>query len=323
MRRILALLFAVWLSAALGVGLSRQQPAVAEDLSDPVIAAAGDIACAPPATRTSSSCHHRDTANLLAAGGYDAVLPLGDTQYDCGQLSAFNAVYDPTWGQAKPSSHPVAGDDDYTSSTCTTAGAAGYFTYFQGAASPDQPECVSACRGYYSYDLGSWHLIALNTECSQPGVGGCGATSPQGKWLKADLAAHPAACTLAYWHRPYFNDDGTTSSRSSAFVKALSAAHADVLLVGHKHIYERFAPMDPYKVADPTGIRQFIVGTGGKSHSSLATTPPPNAEARNKTTYGVLRLTLHPGSYDWQFVPEAGKTFTDAGTQACHNAPSP
>jgi hypothetical protein len=323
MRRVLGLLFAVWLSAALGVGLSRQQPAAAEDQGDPVIAAAGDIACAPPATRTSSKCHQQDTANLLAAGGYTAVLPVGDTQYDCGQLSAFQAVYDSTWGQAKSISHPVVGDDEYGSSICTTPGAAGYFTYFGDAASPQQAGCTSACTGYYSYDLGSWHIVALNTECSQTGVGGCKATSPQGKWLAADLAAHPAACTLAYWHRPYFNDDGTTSSNMSAFVKTLYAAHADVLLVGHKHFYERFAPMDPFKVADPNGLRQFIVGTGGKSHGSLATTPPPNAEARDKTAYGILRLTLHAGSYDWQFVPEAGKTFTDAGTQACHNAPSP
>jgi hypothetical protein len=321
MRTVVALSLTVCLSAALGIGLSRQQKAVAETVSDPVIAAAGDIACAPPATRTSSRCHQQDTANLLTAGGYDAVLPVGDTQYDCGQLSAFQAVYDPTWGQVKSISHPAVGDNEYIGSTCSTPGASGYFTYFGAAASPlDQP-CTRACKGYYSYDLGSWHIIALNTECSE--VGGCGSTSPQGKWLKADLAAHPAACTLAYWHRPYFTDGGGTTSRSRYFVKTLYATLADVLLVGHAHIYERFAPMDPFQVANANGIRQFIVGTGGKSHGSLATTPPPNAEARNRTTYGVLRLTLHAGSYDWRFVPEAGKTFADSGTQACHNAPSP
>jgi chitodextrinase len=316
MRKVVALSLTVCLSAALAVGVSHQQQAVAQALSDPVIAAAGDIACAPPATRTSSKCHQQDTANLLTAGGYDTVLPLGDTQYECGQLSAYQAVYDPTWGQVKSISHPAAGDNEYTSSTCTTPGASGYFTYFGAAASPQDQPCTQACKGYYSYDLGSWHIIALNSECSQ--VGGCGSTSPQGQWLKADLAAHPAACTLAYWHRPYFTDGGSTSSSTRSFVKTLYAAHADVLLVGHQHIYERFAPMNPSQVDDPNGIRQFIVGTGGKSHGSLATTPPPNAEARDKTAYGVLRLTLHAGSYDWQFVPEAGKTFTDSGTQACH-----
>jgi hypothetical protein len=322
MRKDLALFLTVCLSAALAVGLSRQQKAVAQSqsVSEPVIAAAGDIACAPPATRTSTKCHQQDTANLLAAGSYDAVLPVGDTQYDCGELSAFDQVYDKTWGQLNAISHPVVGDNEYSSSTCTTRGASGYFTYFGAAASPlDQP-CTQACKGYYSYDLGSWHIIALNSECSQ--VSGCKSTSPQGKWLKADLAAHPAACTLAYWHRPYFTDDGGTSSGTSYLVKTLYSAHADVLLVGHKHVYERFAPMDPFQVADPSGIREFIVGTGGKSQASLATPPPPNAEVRNKGTYGVLRLTLHADSYDWQFIPEAGKTFTDSGTQACHNAPS-
>ena len=324
MRKIFALSFTVCLSAALGVGgLSHPQKAVAQTVSDPVIAAAGDIACAPPATRTSSKCHQQATANLLTTGGYDAVLPVGDTQYECGQLSAFQAVYDPTWGQVKSISHPAVGDNEYAGSGCSTPGASGYFTYFGAAASPLDQSCTQACKGYYSYDLGSWHIIALNTECSQVGVGGCKASSPQGKWLAADLAAHPTACILAYWHRPYFNDDGTTSSSPGPLVKILYAAHADVLLVGHKHFYERFAPMDPFKVTDPNGIRQFIVGTGGKSHGSLATTPPPNAEARDKTAYGVLRMTLHAGSYDWQFLPEAGKTFTDSGTQTCHNAPSP
>jgi chitodextrinase len=326
MRKVLALSLTVCLSAALAVGLSHPQKAVAQTASDPVIAAAGDIACAPPATSTSSTCHQQATANLLTkpdGTALDAVLPVGDTQYNCGELSAFGQVYDPTWGQVKSISHPAVGDNEYAGSGCTTPGASGYFTYFGAAASPldapspDQP-CARACKGYYSYDLGSWHIIALNTECGQTGVGGCKASSPQGKWLAADLAAHPAACTLAYWHRPYFNDDGTTSSSPGPLVKILYAAGADVLLVGHKHFYERFAPMDPSRVADPNGIRQFIVGTGGKSHGSLATTPPPNAEARDKTAYGILRLTLHAGSYDWQFLPEAGKTFTDSGSDTCH-----
>ena len=213
MRKIFALSVTVCLSAALGVGgLSHPQKAVAQTVSDPVIAAAGDIACAPPATRTSSKCHQQATANLLTTGGYDAVLPVGDTQYECGQLSAFQAVYDPTWGQVKSISHPAVGDNEYAGSGCSTPGASGYFTYFGAAASPLDQSCTQACKGYYSYDLGSWHIIALNTECSQVGVGGCKASSPQGKWLAADLAAHPAACILAYWHRPYFNDDGTTSS---------------------------------------------------------------------------------------------------------------
>jgi hypothetical protein len=286
---------------------------------DPVVAGAGDIACAPPATRTSSACHQADTANLLAAGGYDAVLPLGDQQYECGQLSAFQAVYDPTWGRFKSISHPATGDNEYVGSGCSTPGASGHFTYFGGPASPDQPSCLSACPGYYSYNLGSWHVVVLNTECTQPGVGGCGSTSAQGQWLAADLAAHPTQCTLAYWHKPRWNDAGGVSSSSSYFVQALYNAHAEVILTGHNHYYERFAPQTPSGAADPAnGIRQFIVGTGGKSLHGLSSTPPANAEARNSTTFGILKLTLHPGSYDWRFVPEAGKTFTDSGIQSCH-----
>jgi hypothetical protein len=287
--------------------------------ADPVVAAAGDIACAPPATRTSSTCHQQDTANLLAAGGYDAVLPIGDLQYDCAELSALQTVYDPTWGRFKSISHPATGNHEYVGSTCSTPSAAGYFTYFGGLASPNQPDCTSACPGYYSYDLGTWHVVVLNTECSQPGVGGCGSTSAQGKWLAADLAAHPAQCALAYWHRPYWTDAGGVSASSSYFVQALYNAGAEVILTGHNHYYERFAPQTPSGTVDTArGVRQFIVGTGGKSRDALSATPPPNAEARNNTTYGILKLTLRQGSYAWSFVPEAGKTFTDSGTQACH-----
>jgi hypothetical protein len=286
---------------------------------DPVIAAAGDIACAPPATRTSNSCHHRDTANLLVAGGYDAVLPLGDLQYECAQASAFRTVYDPSWGRVKAISHPAVGDNEYTGSGCSTAGASGYFGYFGAAATPQQPSCRSACSGYYSYNLGTWHIVVLNTECSKPGVGGCASSSPQGRWLAVDLAAHRNQCTLAYWHRPRWRDGGTSSS-SSYFVQKLYDAGAEVILVGHEHLYERFAPQTPSGVADPArGIRQFTVGTGGKSHHGLARTPPRNAEARSGSTYGVLTLTLHPTSYDWRFMPADGQpNFVDQGSGDCH-----
>jgi acid phosphatase type 7 len=286
---------------------------------DPVVAAAGDIACAPPATRTSSSCHHRATSDLLAAGSYDAVLPLGDLQYECGQASAFQSVYDPTWGRVKAKSHPAAGDNDYGSATCSTPGAAGYFAYFGDAASPNQPGCTSACPGYYSYDLGTWHVVVLNTNCSEPGVGGCGSTSPQGRWLAADLAAHPSRCILAYWHVPRWTESGGVSSASSSFVDTLYNAGAEVILAGHNHLYARFAPQSPSGAADPAnGIREFIVGTGGKSLHGLSGNPDPQVEARQNTTYGILELTLHQTSYSWRFVPEAGRTFTDTGTQDCH-----
>ena len=181
-----------------------------------------------------------------------------------------------------------------------------------------QPGCTASCKGYYSYDVGAWHVVALNSECTEPGVGGCSASSPQVQWLKADLAAHPNTCTLAYFHRPYFSDNGGTVAKVKQLFTALYNGGADVLLVGHQHIYERFRPQSPSGAAATNGVRQFIVGTGGRSQSALAPTPPTGQEMRNSGTFGVLKLILHPTSYDWQFAPEAGKTFTDTGSQACH-----
>jgi hypothetical protein len=284
---------------------------------DPKVAAAGDIACAPPATRTSSRCHHQATANLLAAGDYDAVVPVGDLQYECGQPAAYTAVYDPSWGQVKSKTRPVHGDHEYTGPGCSTPGSAGYYGYFAGAASPNQPGCVSACQGYYSYQLGSWHVVVLNTDCGQ--VGGCGSTDPQGRWLAADLAAHRNQCILAFWHLPRWNYPGGLSGSSSYFASALYNAGAEVVVSGNNHFYARFRPQTPGGAHDPVnGIRQFIVGTGGKSLHGFSGTPEPDVEKSQNTTYGILELTLHPGSYSWRFVPEAGRTFTDTGTNPCH-----
>ena len=283
---------------------------------DPKVAAAGDIACPPPGNRTTSSCHQQATANLLAAGNYDAVVPVGDLQYECGQPSAFAAVYDPSWGQFKSKTRPVHGDHEYTGPGCTTPGSAGYYSYFAGAASPNQPNCISACQGYYSYELGTWHVVVLNTDCNQ--VGGCSSSTPQGRWLAADLAAHPNQCTLAFWHLPRWTLPGGLSSASSYFATALYNAGAEVVVSGNNHFYARFAPQTPGGAANPNGIRQFIVGTGGKSLHGFSGTPEPQVEVSQNTTYGILELTLHPGSYSWRFVPEAGRTFTDTGTNTCH-----
>jgi hypothetical protein len=301
-------------ASVVGVGAPLPRAAAA----DPVIAAAGDIACPPPGTRTTNMCHQAATADLLA--GATAVLPVGDEQYNCGQLSAFKQVYDPSWGRFKGISNPVVGDNEYAGKGCSTPGASGYYTYFGDRASPRQPGCTVNCQGYYSYNIGSWHVVALNSECTQPGVGGCSASSPQTQWLKADLAAHPNTCTLAYFHRPYFSDNGGTVAKVKQLFTALYNGGADVLLVGHDHIYERFRPQTPSGAAAANGVRQFIVGTGGRSSSSLAATPPAGSERRNTGTFGVLKLTLHSTSYDWQFDDEANasKPFSDSGTQACH-----
>jgi acid phosphatase type 7 len=291
--------------------------------SDPVVMAAGDIACDPSDRNynggkgTGIACMQLATSNELTTAV--AVLPLGDDQYNHGALSAFQQVYDPTWGRYKANTYPASGNHEYD-----TSGAAGYYTYFGSAASPQDANCTANCKGYYSYDLGTWHIIVLNSECAQ--VGGCNAGSPQEQWLKADLAAHAKQCTLAYWHRPLFTSGVSfgvslgESAMHDVWVD-LYDAHADLVLNAHAHIYERFAPQDPSGNDDPTnGITEFVVGTGGGDHGSVGVIAA-NSVVRDNTTFGVLKLTLHPTSFEWQFLPETASgngTFTDAGSQACH-----
>ena len=291
---------------------------------DPVVAAAGDIACDPANASfngglgTSNSCRQKYTSDLLVDAGLAAVLDLGDNQYYCGGYQAFLQSYDLSWGRVKPITYPAVGNHEYLTSGGTdcnsaNAGAAGHFRYF-GAAAGDPS------KGYYSYDIGTWHLIVLNSNCGA--AGGCSSSTPQGQWLRADLAAHTNFCTLAYWHVPVFSSGGRADSAYRTFWDALYAADADVVLNGHDHTYERFAPQTPTGALDlARGIREFVVGSGGANHTSF-TTIFANSQVRNDTTYGVLKLTLHPTSYDWEFVPEAGRTFSDAGTGACHG-PTP
>jgi hypothetical protein len=241
------------------------------------------------------------------------VLALGDLQYACGGHDAFLNSYDPSWGRVKPITFPAIGNHEYDTSggtDCDAGGrAAGYFDYFG-------PSAGDPAKGYYSFDIGDWHIIALNsnTGCT---IVACNTGSTQEQWLKADLAAHPSRCTLAYWHAPRFSSAGNTNA-TLALWRALYAAGADVIINGHVHNYERFAPMNPNGTLDPSnGIRQFVVGTGGASHAGF-TTILPTSEARDAITYGILKLKLHATSYDWQFIPEAGKTFTDTGTTNCH-----
>jgi hypothetical protein len=285
---------------------------------DPTVAAAGDIACDPASSNynagsgTASSCHQKYTSDLLVGRDLAGVLPLGDTQYEQGTLAAFKTSFDPTWGREKNIMHPAVGNHEYQ-----TPGAAGYFDYFNGVGAASGP-AGARNKGYYSFDIGAWHLIALNSNCSE--VGGCGSGSPQETWLKDDLAHHANKCTLAYWHHPRFSSGahGTNAAMQTVW-NDLQDAGADVVLTGHDHDYERFAPQTATGVADAVnGIREFVVGTGGKSHYSFAATPAPNSEMRSSDTYGVLMLTLHATGYDWQFVPEAGKAFTDRGSDACH-----
>jgi hypothetical protein len=280
--------------------------------ADPVIAAAGDIACdSLPSAKPEADdaggnvCHMGATAKLIAALHPAAVLTLGDEQYADGTLAQFENGYDKTWGAFRTITRPAPGNHEYH-----TPGAAGYYGYF-GASAGDP------AKGYYSFDLGGWHLIALNANCKQ--IGGCGADSPEVQWLAKDLAAHHAACTLAYWHQPRFSSGPHHSDATyDAFWRALYATHADLVLNGHDHDYERFAPQTPEAKPDPSlGITEIVAGTGGRSHYKIGSIEP-NSAVSNGVTYGVLALTLHPHAFDWRFIPEPGSTFSDAGSHACH-----
>jgi Ca2+-binding RTX toxin-like protein len=259
--------------------------------------AAGDIAdCTPPAEAT---------AKLLdARPGVVAVL--GDAVYTAGTLEEYAQCYDPTWGRHKQRTRPVIGDHDYD-----TPDGAGFFGYWGSLGG--EPG-----KGWYSYELGSWHVVALNSACAR--IGGCDAGSPQEQWLRADLAAHPALCTLAYWHSPRFSSGGL--HRSDPVIQPLWQALYDngveLVLSGNDHNYERFAPQGPKGELDTAaGVRQFVVGTGGRYLRPMGAIEP-NSEVSDATTFGVLDLKLGPLGYDWTFVPVEGALFTDTGSGVCH-----
>jgi uncharacterized protein YjdB/PKD repeat protein len=230
----------------------------------------------------------------------------GDNAYPSGSVADYTSCYDPTWGRHRSRTRPSAGNHEYDDGV-----GQGYFAYF-GAAAGDP------AKGYYSYDLGAWHIIVLNSATASVSTD---AGSPQEQWLRADLAAHAQRCTLAYWHHPRFYQ-GTFGKNSAVkpLWDDLYQAKADVVVNGHFHLYERYAPQTPAGDRDDAGgIRQFIAGTGGAGHDALVE-PAPNVEVRDNTSWGVLKLTLRAGGYDWEFVPVAGATFTDAGSATCHSA---
>ncbi len=301
---VAALVTAVAVLAVLGSYESRSAQA---QTSSAVVVGAGDIA-------SCTSTGDEATARLLGniAG---TVLALGDNAYMEGSAAQYNNCYDPTWGRFKARTKPAVGNHEYR-----TPGASGYFNYFGAAAG-------APGKGYYSYDRGAWHIIALNSECKYWATGfidGPSQCSSQKQadmiaWLKADLAANPASCTLAYFHQPRFSSGGGGNALETQPIwDALYAANAEVVLSGHDHVYERFAPQTPGGRLDTSrGIREFVVGTGGVDHGGFYNIKP-NSQVRNRTAYGVLKLTLNSNSYSWKFVPQAGKTFTDSGTTSCH-----
>ena len=233
------------------------------------------------------------------------VVAVGDLAYPDGSKENFQC-YDKTWGRARTRTRPAVGNHEFHA-----AGATPYFDYFDASAGDPKD-------GYYSYELGRWHIVVLNSECQD--VGGCDAASRQVQWLRTDLAAHPAACTLAYWHKPLFSSGSAHGNdpEMKPLWQALYDANADVVINGHDPNYERFAPQNPEGGSDAArGIREFVVGTGGKNHRPIVLAKP-NSESRNADVYGVLKLSLRAGAYDWQFIAEVGKQFVDSGSGKCH-----
>jgi hypothetical protein len=233
------------------------------------------------------------------------VFTLGDNAYPDGTRAQFRDCYGPTWGKYKKRTRPSVGNHDYH-----TAGAKPYFNYFRWRAG--RP------RGYYSYDRGAWHIVVLNSNCKQ--VGGCYRLSAQRRWLQRDLALHRARCTLAYFHHPlYASGRGEDSPQVKPFWTTLYDHHADVILSGHAHRYERFARITPSGArSSARGIRQFIVGTGGGRRESQHGPDEPHVQAKKVDARGVLKLHLGSGFYHWKFVPVAGRNYTDSGKARCH-----
>src|SRR5439155_3082934 len=264
-----------------------------ESQTDPVLVGAGDVAACDSAGAASTAA--------LVAGIPGTVFTLGDNAYETGTAEEFAACYDPTWGRFKDRTRPTAGNHDYFSD-----GATPYFDYFgEVAGNPNE--------GWYSYDVATWHVVVLNSDCGS--VGGCGPGSRQLTWLAADLAATNAPCTVAMWHHPLFTSGSELPTPATADLwRVLYASGADLILNGHDHDYERFAPMAPNGTLDEArGLREFVVGTGGRNLLPWRSLPAPGTQVRDNTTFGVLKLTLHPNSYDWQFIPVVDGGFTDSG----------
>ena len=287
------------------------------------IAAVGDIACAQDPGNNLAVCQYDDVASLVASLNVDKFLVLGDVQYESGEYENFVRYYDPYFGPLLPVTAPAPGNHDYG-----TADAAGYFTYFG--------EAAHGPRGYYSFDLGRWHIVSLNSQHCRVGfpvsvASECGPGSPMYEWLRQDLERHPNSrfpCTIAYWHHPLFDWEPYSNANwfptwdtgpQKPLWDLLDANAADVVLVGHAHSYQRWAPQDPEGNAAANGITQFVVGTGGRSLTSLGHPPQPaNLVAAQDTSFGVLKMTLGDGIYAFEFVTAAGQpAYADAGTGVC------
>ncbi|HSL77133.1 MAG TPA: metallophosphoesterase [Candidatus Limnocylindrales bacterium] len=306
------------------VGSPSPPPTVSASPTEPPTASAASTSPSPSLPSSSAAATDAPVAVLVGAGDIGdcgtqedtetaalldgiegTVFTAGDNAYENGTAKEFATCYDETWGRHKERTRPAPGNHDWN-----TSGLSGYLGYFGDAAKGADG------HSWYSYDLGAWHVIVLDSECAK--VGGCGTDSPQGRWLAADLAASDARCTVAIWHKPRFTSGEHGNDRSVApFWTALYRAGADVVINGHDHDYERFAPQDPTAREDrDRGIREFVVGTGGTPLRTFER-PVANSELRAAVVHGVFKLTLREGAYDWDFVPVHGE-FHDGGTAFCH-----
>jgi Calcineurin-like phosphoesterase len=326
-RRILALTLALCATGAMlatdatavgaGPAVTGSPEAIHAKVVPTIVGAVGDIACDRNPGSNPRSCQYDDVATRAKQVGMDAFLALGDQQYQNGEYENYVKYYDQYFGALKSITYPVPGNHEDTD---PSGAFSGYFQYFGAVAGPP--------NGYYSFDLGKWHMIALNSELCYSGPPACNSQSDQYQWLAADLAAHPNSaykCTLAYWHRPSFSFVNSTDNGPAGALKPLwtllAAAGADVVLNGHIHNYERWAPMDPDGNADPSGIREFVVGTGGDDFASLGDTSgkPSTLQAAQSSAFGLLKLSLRPHRYQYRWLSAVHQPkFTDRGKGTCH-----
>ncbi|MCU1501378.1 MAG: hypothetical protein JWM12_732, partial [Ilumatobacteraceae bacterium] len=288
-----------------------------------VVAVSGDVACGTTESNynggagTADACRMRQTSDLILSVDPQLVFAMGDLQYNTGSLADFQVSYQNSWGRFKSKTVPVVGNHEYG-----TSGAGGYFSYFGNAATPRQPGCVKQCDGYYSFDLtvgnSKWHIAVINSECASIGGGvGCAVDSPQYNWLQGDLQANSTtACTAVLTHKPRWSSSSFYTPDIQPLVDLMSSRGVDLLLAGHAHSYERFNPQTSAAQASSTGIRQIIVGTGGRDSQGFGTVAANSAVRKNRI-FGVMKLTLEPTSYRWEFVPDPTTPFADSGTGTC------
>jgi hypothetical protein len=269
-----------------------------------MLAAVGDTACKPPYEPTERTCRHADTAQLTARERPDAVALLGDIQYEAARLQDFRDSFHPTWGQLEMPLRPVPGNHEYR-----VEGARDYFAYFEQQARWRPPS-------WYAYNLGPWHIVALNSNCEREGVP-CGGDEEQANWLRGELAADDHRCTLAYWHHPRYSSGFHGSDRRVIpFWRVLQRDGAEIVLAGHDHDYERFARQNATGQRDPAGMRSFVVGTGGKNTTPLRSPRAPHSERGRDDAHGVLFLRLYDDAYSWRYVRIDGRVL-DSGNGSC------